>query len=197
MKPMAFVPCLALLVSAGCGGAAKEISPATSAAPDGDLTGTVRSADGRPIEGVVVARTAPSSPASEVTTVTDREGVYRFAYLAPGTYSLRIEKKGCTLLAEEGVVVRPYRTERMNVQLQPADGSPEAKSECARGLPVPAALIPVAVPSGKGGSVRPIIRIASAPVPGSTTDGASAVPGTDSSSCRVVWTAPSGTRFCY
>jgi hypothetical protein len=153
MKARAYALCLALLTSIGCGGVSKEIDPQPSVAPDADLTGTVRSADGEPIGGVVVARSLASNPAVEVTTVTDGAGVYRFANLAPATYSLRIEKKGCALFAEKDVVVRPYTTQRVNVRLLPADASPEAKAECAHELPF-AIRIPVAAPSGKGAANR-------------------------------------------
>jgi hypothetical protein len=195
MKKLASVMYLALLANVGCGAAAKEIDPQTPVAPDGDLTGNVRSAAGDPVEGVVVSRKVASLPALEVTTVTDRAGVYRFANLAPGTYSLRIEKEGCRVLAEKDIVLRPYSTERVDMQLQPADASPDVKAECARSLPV-ADRIPVRVPSGKGGTNRPIITVAGQSAPGGTVDSACPVLA-GRSSCGFTWTAPSGTRFCY
>jgi hypothetical protein len=51
-----------VVVTGGCGGAAKAIDLPQPSAPDADLTGIVRTVDGQPVEGVRVAGPASTAP---------------------------------------------------------------------------------------------------------------------------------------
>jgi streptogramin lyase/mono/diheme cytochrome c family protein len=56
----------------------------------GGPSGTVRSAAGEPLEGIMVQLIAPNAVRTTVTT--DHDGQYEFPQLLPGTYTLRIAK---------------------------------------------------------------------------------------------------------
>src|SRR5579883_3130643 len=90
MHPMRWSPVFGLLVAVLCLG----VSVAQSAPPAASvLTGTVRSSDGKPLEGVPVSA---KEVGSHVTTsvYTNRSGQYFFPPLAPGKYAMWAQAVG-------------------------------------------------------------------------------------------------------
>lgn len=83
------------------------------------ITGTVTdAATGKPVPDVVITATSPALQGEEVV-VTDAAGLYRIPQLAPGTYSLKLEKESFKPYARTDISVRTDRTVRVNIQLQP------------------------------------------------------------------------------
>ncbi len=83
------------------------------------LTGTVTdAATGKPVPDVVVTATSPALQGEEIV-VTDASGTYRIPQLAPGTYTVRLEKESFRPYSRTDIQLRVDRTIRLNIQLQP------------------------------------------------------------------------------
>jgi hypothetical protein len=72
---------------------------------NGTLRGTITDEQGAAMPGVTVTATSPTALAP-VSAVTDGAGEYRLTSLPPGTYALRAELPGFSVLNREGIVVR-------------------------------------------------------------------------------------------
>ncbi len=85
----------------------------------GVITGVVTDSSSKaPVEDVVVTLSSPSA-LGEPFAVTDATGLYRVPQLAPGVYTLRLEKTGFRPYAREGIILRLDQTVRLNVELLP------------------------------------------------------------------------------
>jgi hypothetical protein len=106
-----------LLALAGCGGqpaGAPDSTPSASspAAVRGTVSGTVRTADGRPLAGASVLPRSldhPAQPVPEMVVVTDRQGTFSWS-LPPGRYELTVHDAAGTRLAAKEVTVVAGRT---------------------------------------------------------------------------------------
>ena len=61
--------------------------------------------------GVTVTATSPQAMAPTVA-VTDATGEYRLANLPPGTYTLKVELPGFSIVIREGISCAPPRISR-------------------------------------------------------------------------------------
>src|SRR5688572_33398127 len=71
----------------------------------GTILGTVTDESKAVLPGVTVTLTSPVLPGGPQTSVTDANGGYRFAGLAPGTYKLTLTIEGFGTYSEELRVV--------------------------------------------------------------------------------------------
>src|SRR5262245_12191428 len=72
---------------------------------NGSLRGKVLDEQGSAMPGVTVTATSPQALAPAVA-VTDGNGEYRLANLAPGTYTLKVELTGFSTVNREGILLR-------------------------------------------------------------------------------------------
>src|SRR5712664_3133742 len=84
-------------------------------APTGSLNGVVTDPSGAVIAKAAV-RLINSSGAS-IDTTTNRDGVYEFKNLAPGTYSLKAVAKGFALFTKEDVQIVAGQLQQINIPL--------------------------------------------------------------------------------
>jgi outer membrane receptor protein involved in Fe transport len=105
---------LALLVALA--GLVLAPAPAT-ADTTGEILGTVRDAEGRPLPGVTVTVTSPALQGSRTAT-TDSSGEYRIPLLPPGHYVVAITMSGFEGLTRESVVVALDQATRVNAELR-------------------------------------------------------------------------------
>ncbi|MCU0225628.1 MAG: carboxypeptidase-like regulatory domain-containing protein [Acidobacteria bacterium] len=114
---------------------------AVAGAPgSGVLRGTVKDADGKPVEGAVVMAMLEDSEQAPRAVGTDALGVYRVSGLAPGTYRVGVRKAGF-VSREFGAVTVGAEGATLDVALQkpqplaaigPASGAPGAGGGVAR-----------------------------------------------------------------
>ena len=114
---------------------------AVAGAPgSGVLRGTVKDADGKPVEGAVVMAMLEGSEQAPRAVGTDALGVYRVSGLAPGTYRVGVRKAGF-VSREFGAVTVGTEGATLDVALQkpqplaaigPASGAPGAGGGVAR-----------------------------------------------------------------
>jgi hypothetical protein len=93
------------------------VPAAATADTTGEILGTVRDAEGRPLPGVTVTVTSPSLQGTRTTT-TDASGEYRLPLLPPGAYQLAITMSGFEGLTREQVVVQLDQATRVNAELR-------------------------------------------------------------------------------
>lgn len=93
----------------------------------GDLYGKVTDVTGRPVPGARVSITGPVLTQPQ-TTVTSALGVYQFAQVPPGTYTVSFTMPGFFPLTREGVVIGPGAHVALDVALAVA-GSPFGRDE--------------------------------------------------------------------
>ncbi len=122
--------------------------PSCSAGPSGTLTGTVTSS-GAPLEGVLV-------DAGGITTTTNASGVYNFASIPVGTYTVTASKFGYVTSSVSGVAVTDGATTIQDFNLA------QASMTTISGT--------VTDGSGKGWPLYATIDIAGAPIPTLYTD---------------------------
>lgn len=85
----------------------------------GALAGTVRAADGEPLDGVEVTLRDGTGGSERVVTAS-RDGSFRFPFLAPGGYELVLERIGFIPLVVQDVEIRPGMTARLEGSLRSA-----------------------------------------------------------------------------
>jgi Carboxypeptidase regulatory-like domain len=83
--------------------------------PTGSLSGVVTDPSGAIIAKASV-RLITSSGAS-IDTTTNKDGVYEFKGLAPGTYTLKSVSKGFALFTKEGVQIAAGQVQQLNIGL--------------------------------------------------------------------------------
>src|SRR6476619_5288622 len=72
---------------------------------NGSLRGKIVDEPGAAMPGATVTATSPQALAP-VMAVTDGTGEYRLANLPPGTYSLKVELTGFSIVIREGILLR-------------------------------------------------------------------------------------------
>jgi hypothetical protein len=88
----------------------------------GDVTGTVTDPTGAAIPSASVTLNNVSTTASQKTS-TNADGTYRFAFVAPGTYTIEVSAKGFQSQQRPGLVVSAGQPTAVNLQLQVAGAS--------------------------------------------------------------------------
>ncbi len=76
----------------------------------GAIRGTVTDPDGVALPGLTVILRSPALIVSQVTSLSNANGVYRFLSLAPGEYELTFVWRGMNTLVRKGIVVRVGKT---------------------------------------------------------------------------------------
>jgi hypothetical protein len=79
---------------------------------DGSISGTITNAAGSPLNRAAVSATGPES----VSVKTGATGTYSFTGLTPGTYTLKVSKRGCPKKTAT-VIVGSGQSVTLNVQL--------------------------------------------------------------------------------
>ena len=72
---------------------------------NGSLRGKIVDEQGAAMPGATVTATSPQALAP-VVAVTDGTGEYRLANLPPGTYTLKVELAGFSIVIREGILLR-------------------------------------------------------------------------------------------
>jgi len=103
-----FVLCIALLCATG--------ESLSAQAPAGAITGTVTDPSGSIIAKAAVRLT--NAKGESLDTTTNREGVYEFKNLPPGTYTLKAVAKGFALFTQENVEIVAGQVKQANIGLQ-------------------------------------------------------------------------------
>ena len=76
----------------------------------GSIRGTVKSAEGEVLPGILVTLTSPSIVVKQLTALTNENGVYRFVALLPGTYQVKFELEGMQTSIRKGIRVLVGKT---------------------------------------------------------------------------------------
>ncbi len=120
--------CLVATLITSCGGNPADLAttpspiPAPIPAPPVSvpLTGVVTSASGQPLPGARVSVAPPNFPspfgAGTFATDADANGTYRFAYLMPGTYTIRADASG---YQQKQMTVDVFKETSVNLALLP------------------------------------------------------------------------------
>jgi hypothetical protein len=82
--------------------------------------------DRGPVEGAVV-RFESSNPRFSVTVASDGKGRFARVGLPPGTYDATISRDGFASVEVVGIVTRPGRRVRLDVELTPVEEAPFAR----------------------------------------------------------------------
>ena len=85
---------------------------------DSEIRGVVRDASPSPIQGASVTLTGSGLVGGPRTFSTDDSGAYRFAALAPGTYSVRVEAPGFARAVREDIVLALGTTASVGIELR-------------------------------------------------------------------------------
>lgn len=91
--------------------------PAYSQETTGGLQGEVKDASGAVVPRAKVVITSPAQIGSK-EVVTDATGYYRFANLAPGTYTMTVSAQGFSTYKREGLVIEVGHLPSVEVALQ-------------------------------------------------------------------------------
>jgi hypothetical protein len=91
--------------------------PAYSQETTGGLQGEVKDASGAVVPRAKVVITSPAQIGSK-EVVTDGTGYYRFANLAPGTYTMTVSAQGFSTYKREGLVIEVGHLPSVEVSLQ-------------------------------------------------------------------------------
>jgi hypothetical protein len=92
------------------------VAMAQDSSVKGNLGGVVVDSTGAVIPG---AKVTLSGPTGTQTINSENDGNFLFSRLAPGTYSLKVEKQGFKAADAKGVQVEVGRTANIKMQLQP------------------------------------------------------------------------------
>ena len=122
-----------LLVTAVCLIAAFSVQLPAQSIISGSVTGTVTDPSGATVPGAAVTLTNVSTNASQETT-TNAEGSYRFAFVPPGTYEIKVNAGGFQNQARSGVVVNAGQPTTVSMQLALAGASQTVTVEAAGSL---------------------------------------------------------------
>jgi len=86
------------------------ISTLSFSAASGGIRGTVKSSEGEALPGILVTITSPAIILKQMTTLTNENGVYRFATLLPGKYQVKFELEGMQTSIRKGITVMVGKT---------------------------------------------------------------------------------------
>lgn len=82
----------------------------------GNLYGTVQDNQGTALPGVTATLTGVAAPQIQVTNA---EGQFRFLYLAPGTYALKVQLEGFSTVDYPNISINVGRNTTIEVTLSP------------------------------------------------------------------------------
>ena len=91
------------------------VLPCRAQTPTGVIRGQVTDPSGATLVGATVLLTTPTG--GSMDTTTNKEGVYEFKNLAPGTYEIKAVAAGFALFDKPGVALATGQTLRLDVQL--------------------------------------------------------------------------------
>ncbi len=94
------------------------LAPAAVSAQTSTITGTVRDASGGVLPGVTVEVSSPALIEKTRSTVTSGSGTYSILALRPGTYSVKFELPGFSIVMREGVQLTSDFTATINADLK-------------------------------------------------------------------------------
>jgi tetratricopeptide (TPR) repeat protein len=123
--------CALALMAALAPSWAQSPEPASSVVVQGTVQGQVRDSSGRPVANAAVflQPETGTQAASIQITHTDAEGVYRFAALREGAYTLRAEMNGYGPATSGPVVVAKKETKTIDLALGPPKTSEKPKTQ--------------------------------------------------------------------
>ncbi len=101
----------------------------------GSLQGTVTDPQGEVVPGATVTLTSKETNASKTAT-TSSSGVYSIPGLAPGHYSLQVEKQGFAKQVLDNVALASEQAQSQDVQLQVAQQTTQTVTVSAESAPV-------------------------------------------------------------
>lgn len=87
-------------------------------ATTGAVNGTVTDPDGANLPGITVTLKSPALVVSQMTTVTNANGDYRFPAIPPGTYEVTFELEGMNTLVRKGIAVNLGKTASVDVKME-------------------------------------------------------------------------------
>src|SRR5882724_3581870 len=82
----------------------------------GALRGQVTDPSGGVMAGATVLLTTPSG--ASVDMPANKDGIYEFRGLAPGTYTVKAVAPGFALFTQEGVVITAGQTQKLDVRMK-------------------------------------------------------------------------------
>jgi hypothetical protein len=94
------------------------LAPSVVAAQTSTITGTVRDASGGVLPGVTVEVSSPALIEKTRSTVTSGSGTYSILALRPGTYTVKFELPGFSVVMREGVELTSDFTATINADLK-------------------------------------------------------------------------------
>ncbi len=123
--------CALALMAALAPSWAQSPEPASSVVVQGTVQGQVRDSSGRPVANAAVfLQPEPGTQAASIQiTHTDAEGVYRFAALREGAYTLRAEMNGYGPATSGTVVVAKKETKTIDLALGPPKTSEKPSAQ--------------------------------------------------------------------
>ena len=95
-------------------------TPGSAQTASGNIEGWVVDSDGTSLPGATVTATQTDTGSSRVTT-TDSEGRFRLASVPVGSYDVKIELDGYTVVVQEGVRVNVASTRTLEVTLSQSE----------------------------------------------------------------------------
>src|SRR5437868_4515556 len=104
------VRCFALLVL--------MLMPVAASAQTSAISGTVKDASGGVLPGVTVEVSSPALIEKTRSTVTSGSGTYSIVALRPGTYTVKFELPGFSVVMREGVVLTSDFTASINADMK-------------------------------------------------------------------------------
>lgn len=97
---------------------ALALAPGMASAQTSTITGTVRDASGGVLPGVTVEVSSPALIEKTRSTVTSGSGTYSILALRPGTYSVKFELPGFSIVMREGIELTSDFTATINADLK-------------------------------------------------------------------------------
>jgi hypothetical protein len=83
----------------------------------GSINGTVRTAEGDPLSGVIVLLKSPALVIPEIEMITSDAGMFRFPSLSPGVYEITCIRDGLEKMVCRGIVVKAGKTAKVDIGL--------------------------------------------------------------------------------
>jgi hypothetical protein len=85
----------------------------------GEISGVVTDEEGGPLPGATVTLTGANLFQKSLTAMTDARGVFRFAFLNPGTYAVEISLQGFGSVKYSSILVGAGRTTPIQAKMAP------------------------------------------------------------------------------
>jgi len=85
----------------------------------GSITGVVLDEDKAPLPGVEIVISSPQLISARLVQTTNTKGYFRFAYLPPGTYTIKANLQGYEAIVQENVAIRLNIVTDVNIAMKP------------------------------------------------------------------------------